>query len=49
VEDGWLGLFLILDSSTPFLMSDDPSLSFKRFFVLILLDIPRGNKKWIHA
>jgi hypothetical protein len=49
VEDGWLSLILILGSSTPFLMSDDPSLSFERFDVLIPFDKSWGNKRWIHA
>jgi hypothetical protein len=49
VEDGWLGLFLILGSSTPFLISDDPSLSFVRFDVLIPFDKSWRNKRRIHA
>ena len=49
VEDGWLGIFLIIGMSTPFLMSNDPSLSFERFsVVLISLELSRRKKRWIH-
>jgi hypothetical protein len=49
VEDGWFSLILILGSFIPFLMSDDPCLSFERFDVLISYDKSWGNKRWINA